>query len=149
MEDTDLCLMKSVTISDADANGGRMSFTQITSNVLANMFPNVTQTERTEGTTRYRKFFFRNKNSSLETAINSRIWISLKSSGGDYFRLKAGTDSDVQSAADDYTDWLGTGHLTEALATDSTTIEALFDAATGVYNGSRIRLCDGSGGEEF
>ena len=149
MEGNELVLMKSVTISNTDANGGRMSFTQVSSNVLGGMFPNVTQSERTSGTTRYRKFFFKNKNASLETAVNSRIWISLKSNGGDYFRLKAGTDSDVQSAADDYTDWMGTGHLTSALATDSTTIEALFDAATGVYNGSRIRISDSSGGEEF
>ena len=149
MESTDLVLMKSVTVNDTDANGARMSFSTITSNVLNNMFPNVTQTERTDGTTRYRKFFFRNKNSSNETAANARVWISSKSVGGDYFRLKAGTDSDVQSAADDYTDWLGTGHLTTAFAADSTTMEVLFDVANGVYAGSLVRVSDSSGGEEF
>jgi len=149
MEGSDLVLNKSVTISDAGTNGGRASFTQVSSNVLSNMFPNVTQAERTSGVTRYRKFFFRNKNASNESAVNSRIWISQRSLGGDYFRLKAGTDSDVQSEADDYTGWMGTGYLTSPLSTDATTMEALFDAATGVYNGSRIRLCDSSGGEEF
>ena len=33
MEGTELSLYRSVTVSDADANGGRMSFTQVTSNV--------------------------------------------------------------------------------------------------------------------
>ena len=33
MENTDLVLYKSVTISEAGANGGRMSYTQVTSNV--------------------------------------------------------------------------------------------------------------------
>jgi len=149
VEGVDLVLNKSVNVSDADANGGRQSFTQVSSNVLNNMFKNVSQAERTSGVTRYRKFFFRNKNASNETAVNSRIWISQKSLGGDYFRLKAGTDSDVQSAADDYTNWLGTGHLTQPLATDATTMTALFDVANGVYNSSIIRLCDSSGGEEF
>ena len=149
MEGTDLVLMKSTVRSDADANGGRMSYTQVSSGVLNNMFPNVTQSERTAGVTRYRKFFFRNKNASNETAVNSRIWISSRSSGGDYFRLKAGTDTDVQSAADDYTSWLGTGYISTALAADSTSLEATFDAATGVYAGSVIRLSDSSGGEEF
>ena len=149
MESTDLVLMKSVTVNDTDANGARMSFTQVTSNTLNNMFPNVTQTERTNGTTRYRKFFFRNKNAANETGSNARVWISSKSVGGDYFRLKAGTDTDVQSAADDYTNWLGSGYLSSVLAADSTTLEVLFDTNDGVYAGSRIRISDSSGGEEF
>jgi len=142
--------MKSVTVSNtAASNGGRMSYNQVTSNILNNLFPNVTESERTDGVTRYRKFFFRNKNASLETAANSRVWISQRSTGGDYFRIKAGTNSDVQTAAAGYTNWLGTGYLTSPLATDSTTITALFDTADGVYNSSLIRLTDNSGGEEF
>ena len=78
MESTDLVLYKSVTVSDVDANGGRMSYTQVTSGVLNNMFPNVTQDERTNGATRYRKFFYKNKNSAGETAANARVWISRK-----------------------------------------------------------------------
>ena len=57
MEATDLVLRKSVTVSDAGTNGGRISYTQITSNVLNNLFPNVMESERTNGATRYRKFF--------------------------------------------------------------------------------------------
>jgi len=149
MENTDIVLMKSVTVNDNAANGGRMSNNQVTSNVLNNMFPNVTQSERTNGTTRYRKFFFRNKNSSLETATNSRIWVSQRSTGEDYFRIKAGTNTDVQSDATGYSSWLGTGYLKSVLAADATTIEAIFDANNGVYNGSLLRVTDSSGGEEF
>lgn len=149
MENTDLVLLKSVTISDADANGGRASFTQVTSNVLGNMFSNVTQAQRTAGATKYRKFFFHNKNSLNETAATSRVWISARSLGGDYFRLKAGTDTDTQAEADDYTSWLGTGYLSSSLATDATTITAIFDTNNGVYNSSIVRLSDNSGGEEF
>lgn len=149
MEGTDLVLVKSVTISDAGANGGRQSYTQVSSNVLNNMFANVSQADRTAGVTKYRKFFFRNRNASDETASNSRIWISQRSTGGDYFRLKAGTDTDTQAEADDYTNWLGTGYLTSPLSTDATSIQALFDTNNGVYNGSIIRLNDSSGGEEF
>jgi len=149
MEGTDLILLKSTVISDSTANGGRQSYTQVSSSVLNNMFANVSQTDRTNGTTKYRKFFFRNKNASDETAANSRIWISSQSTGGDYFRMKAGTDTDTQAEADDYTSWLGTGYLTSVAATDATTLEALFDTNDGVYNGSMIRVTDNSGGEEF
>ncbi len=149
MENVDIVLMKSVTISDAAANGGRQSFMQVTSNVLNNLFPNVTQTERTAGNTRYRKFFQRNKEGTGETAVNSRVWISQRSTGGGYYRLKAGTDTDVQTDAEGYSDFLGTGYLTQPLAADATTMEALFDTNDGVYDGSRIRLTDNSGGEEF
>lgn len=149
MEGTDLVLHKSIVISDSSSNGGRQSYTQVSSNVLNNMFANVSQADRTAGVTKYRKFFFRNKNASDETAANSRVWISLRSTGGDYFRLKAGTDSDTQSDAESYPSWLGTGYLTSPLATDATTMEALFDTNDGVYNSSIIRLTDSSGGEEF
>ena len=149
MESTDLVLMKSVTISDADANGGRQSYTQVTSNVLNNMFANVSQTDRTAGVTKYRKFFFRNKNAADETATNSRVWIASRSTGEDYFRIKAGTDTDTQAEADDYTEWLGSGYLDGALATDATTFDAIFDNNDGVYDGSMIRVTDSSGGEEF
>lgn len=149
MENTDLVLYKSVTISEAGANGGRMSYTQVTSNILNNLFPNVSQSERTDGVTKYRKFFFKNKNASGETAANSRIWISRRSDGGDYFRLKAGTNTDIQSTADDYTNWLGSGYLYNAVGTDATKMDVVFDTNNGVYNSSLIRVSDNSGKEEF
>ena len=149
MENTDLVLYKSVTISEAGANGGRMSYTQVTSGILNNLFPNVSQSERTDGATKYRKFFFKNKNAAGETAANSRIWISKRSTGGDYFRLKAGTNTDIQSAADDYTNWLGSGYLYNAVGTDATRMDVVFDTNNGVYNSSLIRISDNSGKEEF
>lgn len=149
MENTDLVLYKSVTISDAEANGGRMSYTQVTSNVLNNMFPNVSQDERTNGATKYRKFFFKNKNAAGETAANSRIWISRRSDGGDYFRIKVGTNIDTQAEADDYTNWLGAGYLYNEIGTDATRMDVVFDTNNGVYNSSLIRLSDNSGKEEF
>ena len=149
MENTDLILYKSVIVSDAGANGGRMSYTQVTSGILNNLFPNVSQSERTDGATKYRKFFFKNKNAAGETAANSRIWISKRSTGGDYFRLKAGTNTDIQSAADDYTNWLGSGYLYNAVGTDATRMDVVFDTSNGVYNSSLIRISDNSGKEEF
>ena len=149
MENTDLILYKSVIVSDAGANGGRMSYTQVTSGILNNLFPNVSQSERTDGATKYRKFFFKNKNAAGETAANSRIWISKRSTGGDYFRLKAGTNTDIQSMADDYTNWLGSGYLYNAIGTDATRMDVVFDTNNGVYNSSLIRISDNSGKEEF
>ncbi len=149
METTDLVLRKSVTVSDAGVNGGRISYTQVTSNVLNNLFPNVMESERTNGVTRYRKFFMKNKNASLETASNSRIWISEKSTGGDYFRLKLGTNTDEQDDSTAYTNWVGTGNLTSSFAVDTTSFDAIFDTNNGVYNSSRIRIIDSSGVEEF
>lgn len=149
MQATDLVLRKSLSVSDAGTNGGRISYTQVTSNVLNNLFPNVMQSERTGGVTRYRKFFFKNKNAAGETASNARVWISLRSTGGDYFRLKLGTNIDTQKDATAYTNWLGTGYLSSVLAADSTSFSAVFDVQNGIYNGSLIRVADNSGVEEF
>jgi len=149
MESTDLVLYKSSVVNNTVANGGRMSDNLVTSNVLNNLFPNVTQSERSSGVTRYRKFFFKNKNSANETASTSRVWVSKRSNGGDYIRIKAGTNVDTQADAVGYSSWMGTGTILSPISPDATSFTALFDDSSGIYDGSVIRLTDSSGGEEF
>lgn len=140
---SDLKFYKSVTQNDTVSNGGGISATQVTDNVLNNLFPNVSSAERVAGVTRYRKMFIRNKNTAEYALQNTEIWVDALSSAGDYFRLKAGTDSDIQSAADDYTNWLGSGTMQAAVGSGETSFVVDYDAADGIYNGSKIRIDDG------
>ena len=114
------------------------------------MFPNVTNTERTAGVTRYRKFFLRNENSSDLTLGTTRIWISERSSAADYFQITGGTDTDIESAADDYTNWSGTGLLASSVSSGEAQIEVTYDTSSGVYSGESVYLHidDGSNQQE-
>jgi hypothetical protein len=127
----------------AASNGGRISATQITTGSLNNLFPNISNAERVAGKTRYRKMFLRNKNTGDLSMYSGEVWIGTRSLADDYFQLKAGTDTDVQTAAEGYTNWAGTGLLAGAAGSGESSIEVDFDAASGVWDGVRVHITDG------
>lgn len=147
---SDIKFYKATTNNNTNSNGGVIDTdTAITTNVLNNLFPNVNNTDRTAGVTRYRKMFMKNDYSGELTAQNPKVWIGTLSTAGDYFRLKAGTDTDVQSTADDYTNWAGSGTLGSNATAGGSTLVVDFNAANGVYTGSLIRIDDVSNDEEL
>ena len=148
IEATDLKLYKSVTVGDAVSNGGRQSYNEVVSNQATNLFPNVTQAERTAGLTRYRKMFSKLHDDGNEILYNHKLWIKKQTPADDYIQVKVGTNVDTQAEADDYTAWLGCGRLNSACIVDATSIEVLFEAASGVQDGDVGWLSD-STNEEF
>jgi hypothetical protein len=150
---SEIKLYRSAVVNNITTNGGRMSTTEVVTNVLNNLFPNVTQAERTAGVTRYRKAYCKLHDSGDETLYNHRSWMKTQSPAGDYVQVKAGTNTDTQAQADDYTNWLGCGRLNTAESADSTSIEVLFETNSGVGtpDATNTQLCwisDGTN-EEF
>jgi hypothetical protein len=148
IEAADLKLYKSATVNNGASNGGRQSYNEIISNQATNLFPNVTQAERTAGITRYRKMFSKVHDDGNEVLYNHKCWIKKQTPADDHIQVKEGTDTDTQSAASGYTNWLGCGRLNDAALADSTEIEVLFETNSGIYNGSKGWLSDGTN-EEF
>jgi hypothetical protein len=133
-------MKKSETINDSLANGGEMTGVDVLNNTGQNIFPNVTESDRTAGLTRHRKVFLKKEDGVLD---NGKFFIDKLSTSGDYFRLKAGTDTDVQSDATGYSNWAGAGEITEALTGGtSTTVVAMYDNPDGANAGSVIALVD-------
>ena len=89
-------LKKPSLINNTSNNGGAMSKDDVQNNKSQNIFPHVDESERTSGITRYRKVFLKKEDGVLTGA---KFFIDRLSLAGDYFRLKEGTDSDVQSDA--------------------------------------------------
>lgn len=50
---------KPKTVIDSGTNGGRLSNNQVTSNSINNLFGNVSESEQTAGSTKYRKLFYK------------------------------------------------------------------------------------------
>jgi len=141
---SDIEFFKATNNNDTAGNGGRISTTQITDNSLNNGSPNISSAERIAGLTRYRKEFLRNKNTSDLTMYSGEIWIGTRSTSDDYYQLKEGTDTDVQSAAEAYANWCGAGLLGAAAGSGESSIEVDYGAASGVWDGAPVHIDDGA-----
>jgi len=136
----DIKFYKSANNNDTDGNGGAISSTLVVSSTLNNLFPNVTSAERVAGKTRYRKEFMRNESVDDFTLELTELWIGSRSTGGDHFQIKGGSDVDVQSAADDYTNWYGAGVLSTTVGSGESSLEVTFDTTSGVFSGESLFL---------
>jgi hypothetical protein len=147
---------KSATVSDAAGNGGRMSAVQSVSSVAQNVFPDVPQSERTAGSTKYRKLFVKVASAANEALQNSRLYLHRYTPGDDLIQFFLGTQTDTQGDISGPTLY-GTGKLNATVLAGVTSIDVLVEnwsAGTIFRNGDTIRITDkttpgGAGNEEI
>lgn len=145
---TDISYKKSKTITDTDINGGRMADTPVISGAKHSLFPRVTKTERVNGTTRYRKQFWKNANADDDTAYGVLQWIESPSNAGDRFYMMKGTDTDTQvnltsPSAGTVKQWMGGGQLQTALSGSETSIAITMESNDFVFeNGGYLHIAD-------
>ena len=163
MNISDLKLFKSSVISDLDTNGGYLSYNQVVSDVLNNVFPNVTYSERTNGVKRYRKLFLKNANSANELLSNAHVGIVNPSLADDIYYIFSGTQSDTQADVKDGatgdpvagTKLLGGGTLVSDVNVGATVINVLFEDSTyDIASGDKVLITNkldpaGTGVEEY
>ncbi|MBF0488160.1 MAG: hypothetical protein HQK98_08370 [Nitrospirae bacterium] len=125
---SDISWVKSGTVTDTSANGGRKSYNTVPNRMKFNLFPRVTRPERTVGITRYRKEFLWNKNASLETAFSVLAYLLLPSPAGDRFYIAAGTQVDAQGDIDSTYNWAGGGALNSAITAGAQAVSIMFKA---------------------
>jgi hypothetical protein len=78
-------------------NGGRMAFSQLVSGVKNNLFPDVSQSERTAGSVKWRKAFI-HINSAQDTALlNTRLFLDALTPAGDFVVFQPGTQTDTEN----------------------------------------------------
>ena len=133
----DISFWKSAVNNDTVSNGGVISTTQIVSGVLNNAFPNVSNANRIAGITRYRKQFLRNRSTTDLGIISGEVYINTRSTGDDYYRLKAGTDTDTQASLTG-TGWAGTGLLAVSAGSGESELQVTYDAADGIFSGEAL-----------
>ena len=153
---SELKLYKSLVIGDAGTNGGRMSANQATSGAASNVFPTVSESERTAGVTRYRKVFAKVANDADLTLFNARVFLDKNTPGGDRISFFPGTQTNVQSALTGSERQYGGGKLNSNASAGASSVAVLVEAAAAIVfvNGDKIRISDratmgGAGNEEF
>jgi len=119
-----LKLYRCTTWTEGDSHGGAIDTTsEILSGNINNIFDNVSNAERENGMTDYRKVFLRNENAStwpsvvawiqqLTNATNDEVSIALGTDGGTKADEGAGL-SYVQPTTSDHTDVLSIGDLAQ------------------------------------
>ena len=85
---------KSSVVDETTTNGNIMGSTSIVSNVLNNVFPDVSKADRLAGLTTHRKTFVKNTNLSL-ALLSPVAWIDSITQGDDNVVLFAGTQRDT------------------------------------------------------
>lgn len=160
--DTELVWRPSKLLSDSTPaqNGGAINFTKsIVSGVKNNFMPDVSHTERLNGSVKWRKAFIHVASASLLALQNPRVFLDALSPGNDFHLLYAGTmlDTQDQVAGRPY----GLGTLQAQVVAGTSTFDILvediaqYTALQPFRVGDTIRIADrpsvgvGAGGEEF
>jgi len=144
------------TISDASGNGGRISFNQITSGALQNVFPHVFRAERLAGSTKHRKIFLRAANDADATLYAPSARLHKPTPGDDYVYFRVGTQRNTQGDLTGSERKYGIGTLKTTVTAGGSTLVVTVEntALTGIFqDGDKIRVTDkatptGSGNEE-
>lgn len=160
--DTELLIYRAAVNNDTASNGGRMSSTQATSGSIGNGFPNVDQTERTTGSTKYRKLFWKIANDNDLAYQNPKFWINIVTPGDDIIGITGGNPTNIQSDLTGSEDYYGGGVLNSNIIIGATSCVVLVEswALMEVFRiGDKVRISDmetlgvldvnGTGNEEF
>jgi len=139
---------RSKVVSETSANGGRMGTNEVSTDVKNNVFPDVSQNERNDGVTKYRKLFMRVANASNEILHNSLVHMFAKTPADDYVSLFEGTNDDTQGDISSPREY-GIGVLdSDVAAGDSSCDVQVDDTSLDIFkDGDTIFISDGSNSE--
>lgn len=142
---SELKWFKSLTVGDTSANGGKMSANESVSNVKNNVFPDVSEAERTAGKTRYRKLFAKVANDDDDTLFSGKIHATEHTPGNDYMVLFAGTQVDTQNDITGSERQYGGGGLTTNVSAGATAFDVTVEDTSLILfiNGDTIWIGDG------
>lgn len=143
--------------NDTTSNGGRMSATEIVDAVKNNMWPDVPQSERAAGSTKYRKCFIKIANDDDLTMISPRILVETQTTGDDRILLFPGTQTNTQNDLTGSERLYGAGTLDANISAGVTSCVVNCEAAADAIfqNGDMIRISnktsvsDNTGYEDF
>lgn len=142
---SELKFYKSATVTDTAANGGRMSANLITSGVVQNVFPNVLSAERSTGSIKYRKLFFKVANDADETLYSPLLYLFAPTAGEDWVVFFEGTQTDIQSDITGSERIYGAGTLSSSVSAAGTVlvIDVEDSSITGIIQaGDTLHITD-------
>ncbi|MEO5330553.1 MAG: hypothetical protein H7839_00910 [Magnetococcus sp. YQC-5] len=158
IENFQIKFMKSQAVNDAPNNGGRMSDVEAANSVKNNVWPDVPASERTAGSTKYRKLFIKIANPDNLQMYDAHVFVQKPTPAGDRVVFFAGTQRDTQSDVSGATNILyGSGHLNSDVLMNATVLsvnveepdDVIFRPGQTIRIFNKVSVDDNSGTEEF
>lgn len=136
---------KAAEVSDDTTNGGRMSANVITDSVKNNIFPDVSEAQRTAGITQYRKVFIKVANDDDLPMLTPRVFIETFTPGEDVVTFFTGTQTDTQAGISGSERKFGSGKLDATVVSGVSVFTVLTEGGSGAaifIAGDTIRISD-------
>ena len=160
----ELVWRKSAVVEEGGGNGGRMGSVVSASASKNNIWPDVPQSERNTGSTKYRKMFILVNNVELDGSGNKglalltpRVFVETRTPGQDHIEISLGGQRDTQSNIAS-PPWHGMAELQDPAVATDTSIVVICEtdpAVTVIFrSGDVIRISDkadvnAAGNEEY
>lgn len=153
---SDIKVFKSSNISDTSSNGGDMTTLELF-DVVGALFPNIDNTERLAGSTKWRKVFFKLHNDGLLPLISARLYQDQDTVGTDTILMaQAVSMNDTQNTLPASPKLYGSAPLRYSTALSATSVSVLLpqDITNFFTIGDSIRISNknlvtGIGSEDF
>lgn len=141
---SELKFYKSVYVNDGPTNGGRLSANEIADNVKNNLWPDVPQSERIAGSTKYRKCFVKVANDADLGLIAPRIFVETATPGDDRVVIFPGTNTDTQDDLGGAERLYGSGLLDADVSAGAASVAVeVENSGDAIFqNGDLIRISD-------
>ncbi|MBI5058970.1 hypothetical protein HZB60_04190 [candidate division KSB1 bacterium] len=139
---TELKEYKSREVNNSASNGGRMSANEVVAGVRNNLWPSVSQAERSAGSTLYRKTFYKVANALGLALLTPKIFVETPTPGEDSIVIFPATQNDTQAAITGTERLYGCGGLAVDAALGATLIQVNTEGAALNYfrNGDTLRI---------
>ena len=118
---------KSATNDNTTSNGGRMTKTAITDDAKNNLWPDVSQAERSSGSLYYRKAHLHIANDADLQLLQSRVFVETYTPGADAITIFLGTATDTEASISGAEQQYGCGSLNADVLAGVTTIDIFTD----------------------
>lgn len=140
----EILLYRSAVVDDTNANGGRMSTTLITSGVKNNVWPDVSQSERTAGSTKHRKIFVKIANDADLGLITPKVFLETHTPADDFVTFFSATQTDTQNDITGSERKFGGGQLDAnvSVAANVITVDTEDSGDKYFLDGDTIRISD-------
>ena len=98
ISNNNIVLLKSTVVNDTAQNGGAMSGTVVADGVKNNIFPDVPKSERTNGSSKYRKLYYALRNTDNTAGLDAKAFVLKPTAANDAVLMIAGdkaTQADI------------------------------------------------------
>jgi hypothetical protein len=151
---SEMLIKKSVVVDitvGSTTNGGRMSAVEAVDNVKNNVWPDVSQAERTAGTIKFAKLFIHVANDDDLGIQDVKVFIPSVTPGGDRMLFHAGTSIDDQADLTGSETLFAAGELNANISAGGASLVVDLEAGSGAdtpfANGDVIWISDGTNSE--